>query len=279
MRKSTLQSTAIIIMTPVIFGIIACCLYVSATLLRILQLRDRFSQYRPLLLISILLGLLAHGFSLYGEMFTESGISLRLPVMGSLIALVMILIILVNSIRHAVDNLFIIVLPVSAAAIWSSHFGHYFYVARPDLDAGLLSHIVFSVLAYSIITIAACQAVLLYIQDKSLRHFSMSIVKSFPPLMTMEALLFQFLMVGLSLLTFSIISGFLFLENIREQRLVHHTIITILAWITFSVLVWGRYKFGWRGGKAAKWTISGFALLLLGYFGSKYVIEIILLND
>jgi len=263
-------------MTPATFGIISGFLYLTASLIRLIQLRGRLATWRPVLLGLIVGGILTHALSVHGEMFTAAGINLRLQVMGSLIALVMTLIILINSLRQPIDNLFLIVLPLTIVAIWSSHFGHNFYVARPDLPGGILSHIIFSVLAYSMMTVAACQAMLLFIQDKGLRHFSMSLVKSFPPLMAMESLLFQLLTFGLVLLTLSILTGFLFLEDISIKGLVHHAVITILAWVTFAVLVWGRYQFGWRGGKAAKWTLFGFALLLVGYFGSKLVIEVIL---
>lgn len=271
-------------MTPTIFGLTACFFYISASLLRLVQLRQKAKEnlagntthLRPLLLILVIAGVVSHSFSVYGEMFTESGINLRLQVMGSLIALAMALIILINSFRLSVDNLFLVVLPLAIVAIWSSHFGHNFYVSRTNLSTGILSHIIFSVLAYSIITVAACQALLLFIQDRGLKHFSLTLVNSFPPLMAMESLLFQFLSVGLALLTLSIVTGFIFLEDTSIKGLIHHTVITIMAWLTFAGVVWGRYQYGWRGGKAAKWTLTGFALLLLGYFGSKLVIEILL---
>lgn len=217
-----------------------------------------------------------HSISVYGEVFTENGINLRIQVMGSLIALVVTAIILINSLRLPVDNLFLLILPVAVIAILTSHFGNNFYVPKENLSLGILSHIIFSVLAYSILTVAACQAILLYVQDRGLRHLKSPVIRTLPPLQTMELLLFQFLSVGLILLTLAIITGFLFFESLSAQRLVHHTVITIGAWLVFARLVWGRLRSGWRGAMAAKWTLAGFALLLVGYFGSKLVIEVIL---
>jgi ABC-type uncharacterized transport system permease subunit len=34
--------------------------------------------------------------------------------------------------------------------------------------------------------------------------------------------------------------------------------------------------FGWRGVIAVRWNLAAFALLLLGYLGSKFVIEYLL---
>ena len=70
--------------------------------------------------------------------------------------------------------------------------------------------------------------------------------------------------------------GILFVEDIFAQHLVHKTALTIVAWILFSILLWGRYKLGWRSQTAVRFTLAGFALLMLAYFGSKLVLELVL---
>ena len=97
-----------------------------------------------------------------------------------------------------------------------------------------------------------------------------------PPLQTMEQLMFEMLWAGLVFLTLSIASGFFFLEDISGPGLIHHTVITLAAWLVFSVLMWGRHQLGWRGAIASRWTLTGFVLLVVGYFGSKVVLEVIL---
>ena len=49
-----------------------------------------------------------------------------------------------------------------------------------------------------------------------------------------------------------------------------------MAWSVFGVLLWGRWRFGWRGRTAIRWTLSGFTFLALAYFGSKLMLELIL---
>jgi ABC-type uncharacterized transport system permease subunit len=92
----------------------------------------------------------------------------------------------------------------------------------------------------------------------------------------METLLFQMLGVGVFFLSISLISGFMFVENLFAQHLVHKTVLSILAWIIFSSLLLGRTRYGWRGQLAIQWTLIGFVSLLLAYFGSKLVLELIL---
>ena len=92
----------------------------------------------------------------------------------------------------------------------------------------------------------------------------------------MESLLFGFLWAGWILLSLSLLSGALFLDDLLAQHLAHKTILSSFAWVVFAVLLWGRHQLGWRGHKAIRWTLAGFCLLMLAYFGSKLVREFIL---
>jgi len=88
--------------------------------------------------------------------------------------------------------------------------------------------------------------------------------------------LFEVIIVGFISLTVSLGSGLLFLENMFAQHLVHKTILSIFAWFVFLTLLIGHWKLGWRGRTAIRWTLSGFISLMLAYFGSKFVLEILL---
>jgi ABC-type uncharacterized transport system permease subunit len=131
-------------------------------------------------------------------------------------------------------------------------------------------------LAYSMLTLASGQAILTAIQSTQLRRRPGGFVRTLPPLQTMEALLFEMIGLGFVLLTVALVSGFHYLEDMFAQHLVHKTALSIVAWIVFATLLWGRFRFGWRGRTALRWTLIGFAVLMLAYFGSKAVIELIL---
>jgi ABC-type uncharacterized transport system permease subunit len=81
---------------------------------------------------------------------------------------------------------------------------------------------------------------------------------------------------GFVLLTLSLVSGFAFLEDMFAQHLVHKTVLSTLAWIVFGALLVGRFRYGWRGRTAIIWTLGGFVILILAYFGTKAVLELIL---
>ena len=89
-------------------------------------------------------------------------------------------------------------------------------------------------------------------------------------------MLFGFLLAGWLLLSASLVSGWLFLDDLFAQHLVHKTLLSASAWVIFGLLLLGRHQLGWRGYKAIRWTLAGFCLLMLAYFGSKLVREFIL---
>lgn len=92
----------------------------------------------------------------------------------------------------------------------------------------------------------------------------------------METILFEMLYSGVALLSIAIILGFLFVDNLFAQRLAHKTVFSLISLSLFSVLVIGHKVAGWRGATASRWTLAGCAFLMLGYFGSKFVIQILL---
>jgi len=101
------------------------------------------------------------------------------------------------------------------------------------------------------------------------------------PLLTMERLTFRFVAAGFVLLSATLLAGIFFSETlygaaVRSWKWDHKTVFSILAWITFAVLLVGRARFGWRGRTARRVLYAGSALLLLAYVGSRFVLEIVL---
>ncbi len=142
---------------------------------------------------------------------------------------------------------------------------------------GLRVHILISIFSYSLLAIAALQAVLLAIQNKHLRNrHPGGFIRALPPLETMEQLLFRMIGLGYILLSLSLLTGAAYIEDIFAQHLVHKTVLSLAAWLVFAILLWGRWRHGWRGRIAIRWTLVGFVVLMLAYFGSKLVLELIL---
>lgn len=135
-------------------------------------------------------------------------------------------------------------------------------------------HIVLALLSAGLLTLAAVQAGVLAAQDRLLhRHEPGRLMRALPPLLTMERLLFQLIFIGFFLLSATLLSGLWFLEDWLKQHLAHKTVLSITAWLIFGILLWGRWRHGWRGKAAIRWALSGYATLILAYFGSKLILE------
>ena len=141
----------------------------------------------------------------------------------------------------------------------------------------IAAHIVLSTLAYALLTIAVALAVALALLDRRLRsRRPLGMLTILPSMEALESATFQALGAGFAVLTLALFSGFIFVRDLFAQHLIHKTVLSCLAWVVFAVLLFGRWRFGWRGRVARNWTLSGFALLGLAYFGSKIVLETIL---
>ena len=124
---------------------------------------------------------------------------------------------------------------------------------------------------------AAVTALLLVFLDRRLRSRRIAdLPKALPPLDTLEKVMFRLIGGGFVLLTLALLTGFIFVTNLFAQHLVHKTVLALIAWVLFGVLLIGRIRHGWRGRSAMRWTLSGFGVLVLSYFGSKFVLEYLL---
>ena len=137
-------------------------------------------------------------------------------------------------------------------------------------------HILLALLSAGLLTLAALQALALAVQERRLHQHHAPQTLALPPLLVMERLLFQLIAVGFGLLSAVLLSGLWFLQDWFTQHLVHKTVLSISAWLIFGVLLWGRHAHGWRGKSAIRWTLSGYGVLILAYFGSKLILEEIL---
>ena len=229
-------------------------------------------------IISIgLAALLLHGFALYNSMVSPLGINLGFYNAMSLVSAFIALLILIATWRDPVEIMAVALLPLTAIALLLDVNSETKHLLPPNSSDALIFHILTSIIAYSILALAALQAVFLSIQNKFLHaHQPGGIIKMMPPLKYMEELLFEIIAVGFVALTISLGSGLIFLENMFEQQLAHKTVLSILAWFVFLILLIGHWKLGWRGRTAIRWTISGFISLMLAYFGSKFVLEVLL---
>jgi len=196
----------------------------------------------------------------------------------SLCALVIVLMVCASVFtRNPLYDASLVILPLTVTILAIEWLVPSHSLLLNDTSVGTSLHIVSSVLAFGLLSIAGVYAFFVAIIDYFLRHHHLNpLVKSLPPLETLERLLFQLISMGFVLLTVSLLSGLAFVEDLFAQHLAHKTILSITAWLIFGLLLWGRWRYGWRGRHAVRLALAGIFLLLLAYFGSKLVLETIL---
>lgn len=259
----------------VFFAILAIITYSGAAILLVRPVLHEHSRLTALL--SAWLGVFCHALYTSLVVHQDTAFNISFFSMASLVSLIIALLLLLAMLTKPVQNLGILLFPLAALMLALELL---FPEKQRTLDTHqweMNIHIVASIIAFSLLNIAALQAILLAVQNQQLKsHPPKRYIQTMPPLQIMETLLFQMIAAGLFFLSIALISGFVFLEDIFAQHLAHKTFFSIIAWLIFSSLLIGRCRYGWRGWTAIKWTLLGFLFLLMAYFGSKLVLEIIL---
>lgn len=223
------------------------------------------------------LGVTLHAGALLGEIFHSGNLTLGVSEALSLFSWQAAALLWVLCLAQPLRILGVVIYPLAGAtalfaARWPTSVN-----AIPLADWKIQLHVVLSLFSAGFLTLAAAQAVTLASQDRLLHQRSPNrIVQALPPLQTMEHLLFLLISLGFFLLSLSLLSGLLFVDNLLAQHLAHKTVLSVIAWGIFGVLLWGRWRLGWRGRTAIRWTLSGYGVLILAYFGSKLILEQIL---
>ena len=258
------------------FTLLAATFYIAAGTWVLLHLARKAPARLALVRLLGLGALLAHGLALYSHLGLPANLNLGLVEAASLANWLICAFVLIASLRHSTLNLAVLLFPLAAVTLLFNQFSlsNTFPIEGRN---GLFFHIVVSLSAYSLFALASVQALLLAIQNHQLKQRHMGgLISVLPPLQTMERLLFELLFAGQLLLSLGILSGFIFLDNMFAAGMAHKTLLSLAAWVVFGLLLLGRWRLGWRGLTAVRWTLGGSLLLLLAYFGSKFVLQFIL---
>ncbi|KAF3978213.1 MAG: cytochrome c biogenesis protein CcsA [Methylococcales symbiont of Iophon sp. n. MRB-2018] len=262
-------------MTLLTIGILSICCYVLSTVLLSTDIIKEKSH-----IPSIIPGWLAVFFHFtYIAIISlqQNSLDFGFFSIASTISSIVALLLLLVSLNKPIDKLGVAIFPLASLMLVLTLIYPSTEQAIQSYSWQMNAHIFSSIIAFSLLNIAALQAIFLSIQEQQLRkHPPRKIILTLPPLQTMESLLFQLISTGVIFLTISLLSGFIFIDDLFAQHLVHKTTLSLFAWLIFSALLYGRIRHGWRGQTAIQWTLIGFTSLLLAYFGSKLVLELIL---
>ena len=231
---------------------------------------------RSLLAIAVILvatGITLHGHTLVGLIHLSEGIHLTVGNAISLIGFELAVIGLVAAIEPTLRGISggLIFL----ASLTALLMGPSADVSMPvALTWQIRAHILIALSSYGLLTVGTIVGLYALVQERRLQAAQLSPVNQlFAPLETTEKLLFGVAAAGFVGLTLTIVSGSSFINDLFEQHLAHKFGLSILAWLVFGILLVGRHFRGWRGKRAVRLYLGGFALLCLAYFGSRLILE------
>ena len=228
---------------------------------------------------AVLVPVAMHAVLLGRSLFAPDGLHLGLGNAISVILLLTVLIYWIGSFFYRLDGLHALVLPLAAAAVLLAGAMPSAAALPNTHHAAFKAHLLISMLAYSLFTIASLHVALMALLERRLHDGAVShALQALPPLLTMEALLFRIIWAGFILLTLTLVSGMIFTEELfgKPATFNHKTVFGVVSWLIFAALLVGRHVYGWRGRIAVRWTLAGFLALVLAYIGSKFVLEVIL---
>jgi len=257
----------------VILALILFAIYAVAAWVTLQSAANR--RLEPIAAALALAAVFAHSDAIVRMMRSAGPFSIGLLEAISLLAWTLAVLALLISLERQNRLLGAILLGCAGLGSMATSTAHrYAEASAPGWE--LTAHILLSMGAAAILFAAAVTAILCVILDNRLRSRRINeLPRLLPPLDALERLMFRLIGTGFILLTLALFTGFVFVTNLFAQHLIHKTVLSLAAWAVFLVLLVGRVRYGWRGRTAVNWTLLGFLILLLAYFGTKYVLEYI----
>jgi ABC-type uncharacterized transport system permease subunit len=127
--------------------------------------------------------------------------------------------------------------------------------------------------AYGLMGAAVVHALLMHRLEKQLRHKQASCAPQGLPLLTLERLTFVFVGAAFGVLSLALVLALFFSPAWQWN---HKVVFTLLAWLVLAGLLLGRQRLGWRGRVARRGVYAAALFMLLGYVGSRFVLEVLL---
>jgi ABC-type uncharacterized transport system permease subunit len=242
------------------------------------EIRDHSAHGKRLAGIVLgVIGWLVHGYTLCVAVFRTTGLALSISDAASVVGWVIAAIALAVAAREhrfaRLSALMLLVVGVAAAVTDKGPRD----VTVNALSWELTTHVIIAIVSYALIAVGAVLAIALLLLDRRLRsHRPLGALAGLPSVEALESGLFQAVGGGFALLSLTLFSGFFFVRDLFGQHLLHKVVLSCIAWLILAVLLFGRWRFGWRGRVASRWALGGFVALGLSYFGAKIVLEIIL---
>ncbi len=257
-------------------------LYLVTLILYLIPCLSSLSNIKIIKNYSLLvaIGIITHALLIYNHVFSQ-GVDLNFANSTLLLSWIIVLIyfLLNNKSKYQGLEIFTLIPALIIVLVFPLIQPNHQSVQYYSISASI--HIIIAMIGYGLLAFGSIFSLFLLLFEKSLHAETKnsSMISSSEPLLDVESKLFQIYWVGLAFLTFTLFSSLFFSNYLFGQSLDwnHKTIFTILAWLSYALVLFGRVQFGWRGKKSIAISLLAFAFLILAYLGTKFVTEIVLI--
>ena len=226
-------------------------------------------------LLSIAIGLNIWAIHLLNSV-TAEGINFNLATGAAVLTLLVHVIYTIGILRHGIQGLGLFLLPITAIPLFLIPLLPEAHAANWVHTSSLLetSHLLLSMGAYAVLTLAAIHAVMQIMLDRALKKKQLStFVQALPALMDIERHMFAQVKAASILIGISILTGLLW-QWIDHQHLAllnHKVLLALFSLAVLILLQFKRHQASWPTRIASQAVLMAYGLLMLSYFGVKLI--------
>ena len=235
----------------------------------VITARDRL---RAAALASLGIALVLHSLAIVWRVMALGTVVIR-TVHDELLLLAWLIVVayLVLQLRYRLAVVGALVSPLAFLLTLSAYLVHSGAETLPRnlQNAWLPAHIAPAFLGYAIFAVAFCISLIYLFQERRLKAKRRGgLLQGLPSLEALDELNYRVVAWGFALFTLGIVTGSILAKVTWGAFWTWEPkqILSVLAWLLYAVLLQTR-SIGWRGRRAARLTIAGFALLVLSFLG------------
>ncbi|CDL81385.1 cytochrome C assembly family protein [Xenorhabdus cabanillasii] len=260
-----------------VFSIIALLAYLISLTLIVPGLLRQQNSYQKLALFFATVALINHAITLKYQVFhVSSGQNLTLLNLGSIVSLLICIIMTIVAFRGRAWFLLPIIYSFAMINLILASMVPGEFITHLEKSIGLFIHIGLALLGYATLLIAALYALQVGWLDHRLKKKKFTLSSGMPPLMTIERKMFRITQVGVILLTLTLCTGIMYMDDIFNKENIHKSVLSIIAWFIYVILLWGHYHEGWRGKRVIWFNLIGAFILTLAFFGNRLLQEFLI---
>ncbi len=210
------------------------------------------------------------------DSMTASGINFTLATGTAVMTLLVQSIYCIGILRHGIQGLGLFLLPATAVPLFlipllpEAHTPNWVHTSSL-LETG---HLLISLAAYAMLTLAALHALMQIMLDRSLKKKRISkLVQSLPALVDIERHMFAQVKLATVLIAISILTGLVWqwVEYQHFALLNHKVLLALFSFGVLMLLQIKRQRASWPTSTASRTVLASYILLMLAYFGVKTI--------